>query len=80
MTARKEAAKTRGFPLGFGASVRHFSSWSRIYACREAHNETEVDGDKAMTFCKFTFDDGSIFDGFAHGSTWNGLLALEFAY
>jgi hypothetical protein len=22
--------------------------------------------------CKFTFDDAKIFDGFAHGSTWNG--------
>jgi hypothetical protein len=25
-----------------------------------------------MKPCKFTFDDEKIFDGFAHGSTWNG--------
>jgi hypothetical protein len=25
-----------------------------------------------MTPCKFTFDDGPQWDGFAHGSTWNG--------
>jgi hypothetical protein len=25
-----------------------------------------------MTPCKFTFDDDKVFDGFSHGSTWNG--------
>jgi hypothetical protein len=25
-----------------------------------------------MKPCKFTFDDSPIYDGFAHGSTWNG--------
>jgi hypothetical protein len=25
-----------------------------------------------MKPCKFTFDDEKVFDGFAHGSTWNG--------
>jgi hypothetical protein len=25
-----------------------------------------------MTPCKFTFDTSPAFDGFAHGSTWNG--------
>lgn len=25
-----------------------------------------------MRPCKFAFDDGRAFDGFAHGSTWNG--------
>jgi hypothetical protein len=25
-----------------------------------------------MKPCKFTFDDERVFDGFAHGSTWNG--------
>ena len=25
-----------------------------------------------MKPCKFTFDDSPVFDGFAHGSTWNG--------
>ena len=25
-----------------------------------------------MTPCKFTFDDTPEFEGFAHGSTWNG--------
>jgi hypothetical protein len=25
-----------------------------------------------MQPCKFTFDDSPEFDGFAHGSTWNG--------
>ena len=26
----------------------------------------------SMPVCRFTFDDGPVFDGFAHGSTWNG--------
>jgi hypothetical protein len=26
----------------------------------------------SMKPCKFTFNDDSIYDGFAHGSTWNG--------
>ena len=25
-----------------------------------------------MKPCKFTFDDEKVYDGFAHGSTWNG--------
>jgi hypothetical protein len=25
-----------------------------------------------MRPCRFTFDDGRAYDGFAHGSTWNG--------
>jgi hypothetical protein len=25
-----------------------------------------------MKPCKFTFDDETVYDGFAHGSTWNG--------
>jgi hypothetical protein len=25
-----------------------------------------------MTPCRFVFDDSPAFDGFAHGSTWNG--------
>ncbi len=27
---------------------------------------------KPMTPCRFTFDDSPVFDGYAHGSTWNG--------
>jgi hypothetical protein len=26
----------------------------------------------SMPACKFTFDDSPVFEGFAHGSTWNG--------
>ena len=26
----------------------------------------------SMPTCKFTFDDGIVYEGFAHGSTWNG--------
>ena len=25
-----------------------------------------------MKPCRFTFDDDKVYDGFAHGSTWNG--------
>ena len=33
-----------------------------------------------MQPCKFTFDDFPVFDGFAHGSTWNGFDNVAVTY
>lgn len=32
----------------------------------------EGDDGERMPACKFTFDDETVYDGFSHGSTWNG--------